>query len=172
MSQPLTLALINSLERDQFVQALGAIFERSPWIPRQAWDARPFADRAALLAAMQRVVLDADQEQQIALIAAHPDLAGKAAIAGDLTAESTREQASAGLNRLSPAEFERFTRLNDGYRARFGFPFVICVREHTRDSILDAFETRLQHSWDAEVETALREIFKIADLRLRDAVAE
>jgi OHCU decarboxylase len=171
MSQQLSIEALNAMDQAHFADALGFAFEKSPWIAAEAWAARPFADRAALHRAMATVVERASQEQQIALIRAHPDLAGKAAIARELTAESTREQASAGLDQLTPAEFARFTALNDAYRAQFGFPFVICVREHTRSSILNAFETRLHHDAAAEVTTALGEIFKIADLRLRDAVA-
>ena len=108
--------------------------------------------------------------EQLELIRAHPDLAGRAAIAGELTAESAREQASARLDRLTPAEFARFTALNNAYRQRFQFPFIICVRNHTRDTILAAFEQRLGNTSAQEIQTALREIAAIAELRLRDAV--
>ncbi|MBX6342995.1 MAG: 2-oxo-4-hydroxy-4-carboxy-5-ureidoimidazoline decarboxylase, partial [Thermomicrobiaceae bacterium] len=119
-----------------------------------------------------RAAVDAaPPERQRALIRAHPDLAGRLAVAGELTAESAREQASAGLDRLSPEEFAEFTRLNQAYRERFGFPFVICVRDHSRESILAAFRARLANSEEQEVATALREIARIAELRLRDLVA-
>jgi OHCU decarboxylase len=111
-----------------------------------------------------------DPDQQIALIRAHPDLAGRAAVAGELTEESAREQASARLDQLTPAQYAEFHRLNDAYRSKFGFPFVICVREHTRASILTNFSDRLALSRDQEAATALAEIGKIAGLRLRDAV--
>src|SRR5687767_14167781 len=107
---------------------------------------------------------------RLELIRAHPDLAGRAAIAGELTPESTREQASARLDQLTPDEFAAFTRLNQAYRERFAFPFVICVREHTRSSILAAFVERLDHSREQEVGTALAEIGKIARLRLADVI--
>ncbi|KPV52543.1 OHCU decarboxylase [Kouleothrix aurantiaca] len=168
----LTLDEINALGRDAFVARLGFVFERSPWVAAAAWDARPFRSRAALHAAMVAAMWAAPREQQLALIRAHPDLAGKAAIAKELTAESTREQASAGLDRLTPAEFARFTELNDAYRARFAFPFIICVREHTKASILANFVERIAHSPDDERHTALGEIAKIAALRLNDAVRE
>lgn len=168
----LTIDQINTLEQPQFVAALGFVFEQSPWIAAEAWQARPFAGLGQLHAAMCAVMRGASSDQQIVLIRAHPDLAGKAAIAGTLTAESTREQASAGLNQLTPEEFTEFTRLNQAYRDRFGFPFVICVREQTRRSILDHFIVRLEHTPQQEVITALDEIAKIAWLRLRDAVAE
>lgn len=170
--QRLTIDRINTLDQSQFVAALGFVFEQSPWIAAQTWLARPFADLRQLHAAMCAVMRGASSEQQIALIRAHPDLAGKAAIAGTLTAESTREQASAGLNQLTPAEFSEFTTLNDAYRDRFSFPFVICVREQTKTSILANFRTRLEHAPEQEIVTALDEIGKIAWLRLRDAVAE
>lgn len=171
-AHPLTLEQINRLSRDTFVERLGFVFEHSPWVAAAAWDARPFASRAALHAAMCNAMWSATPEQQLALICAHPDLAGKAAIANELTDESTREQASAGLNRLTPAEFARFTALNNAYRMRFDFPFIICVREHTKASILASFEQRIAHTRDAELHTALGEIAKIAGLRLADAVTE
>lgn len=163
---------LNGLSQADFRDALGFVFEHSPWIAEAAWSARPFSSVDALHQAMCQVVVQASEQQQVDLIAAHPDLAGKAAIAGELTAESTREQASAGLDRLSPEQFERFTQLNTSYRNTFGFPFVICVREHTQNSILDQFETRLKHSRQQEIATALGEIYKIARLRLADAVVD
>ena len=166
----LSIEQINAFDHESFVQHLGFVFERSPWIAAEAWHARPFASREQLHQALCAVLDHAAEEQKIALIRAHPDLAGKAAIVGDLTAESSREQASAGLNRLSPDEFATFTRLNDDYRSKFGFPFVICVREHTKASILAAFVQRLEHERPAEVDTAVGEIVKIAQLRLNDAV--
>jgi urate oxidase len=166
----LTLDQVNALGREEFVARLGALFEGSPWIADEAWNARPFASRDALHAALARVVAQAGRERQLELIRAHPDLAGRAAIAGELTRESTREQSSAGLDRLTPEQHQRFTRLNGAYRERFGFPFVICAREHDAASILAQFERRLQHSGDEEIATALAEIGKIARLRLHDAV--
>lgn len=170
--QSLTIDQINSLDQPQFVAALGFVFEQSPWIAAEAWQARPFADRQQLHGVMCAVMRGAASQQQIALIRAHPDLAGKAAIAGTLTAESTREQASAGLNQLTADEFAEFTRLNQAYRERFGFPFVICVREQTKQTILLHFVARLAHTPEQEIATALDEIAKIAWLRLDDAVAE
>jgi len=169
---PLTIAEINAIDRDSFVARLGFLFEGSPWVAGAAWPARPFASRAQLHQALCAAMYAAPLERQEALIRAHPDLAGKAAIAGDLTAESTREQASAGLNRLTPDEFARFTELNGAYRDRFAFPFIVCVREHTKASILDNFVARLGHTRDQEIQAALGEIAKIARLRLWDAVAE
>jgi OHCU decarboxylase len=109
-------------------------------------------------------------EQKIALIQSHPDLVGRAALAGTLTPASTNEQASAGLDRLSPAEIATFTRFNAEYRARYGFPFVICARENKKESILAGFEVRLQHTREEEIEVALAEVAKICALRLRDLI--
>ena len=168
----ITLAAANQLDRDAFVGLFGPLFEGSPWIAAETWAARPFASRDALHQALCATMRGAPEGRKVALIRAHPDLAGKAAIAGELTAESTREQASAGLDRLSPDEFATFTRLNQAYRDTFGFPFVICVREHTKASILENFAVRLRNSHEQEIATALDEVAKIAHLRLLDAVGE
>jgi len=152
------------------VAALGPLFEGSPWIADATWPERPFAGIAQLHQALCATMHAAPSDRQVALIQAHPDLAGKAAIAGELTAESTREQSSAGLDRLSPAEFATFTRLNGEYREKFGFPFVICVREHSKTSILESFKIRLEHQRDQEIAAALGEIAKIARLRLLDTI--
>jgi len=169
--KPLTIHQINALDRDAFVAAFGGIVERSPWVAEVAWQARPFADRAALHAAMVAALRSASPDAQLAVVRAHPDLAGRAAIAGDLTPESTREQASAGLDRLTPDEYAEFTRLNTSYSQRFDFPFVICVREHDKAGILRAFRERLHNDRPAELSTAVGEVAKIAALRLADAVA-
>ena len=166
-----TLREINALDQDGFVTALGFVFEGSPWIAARAWQARPFASLTHLHRALCDVMYNASVEQQVALIRAHPDLVGQAALAGTLTPVSTQEQASAGLDRLSPEEIATFTRLNQAYRHRFGFPFVICVRENKKEGILAGFATRLKHSRDEEISTALAEIAKIASLRLHDVVA-
>jgi 2-oxo-4-hydroxy-4-carboxy-5-ureidoimidazoline decarboxylase len=166
-----TVADLSAMSREQFLAALGFLFEHSPWIVEAAWTRRPFADRDELHAKLVAVVREAPLERQVALIEAHPDLAGRAAIAGELTAASTREQASAGLDRLSPDEYRRFHALNDAYRERFGFPFIIAVRENTKESIVRSFEIRLGNDREREVATALGEIGKIVRLRLADAVA-
>jgi OHCU decarboxylase len=167
----LTVDDLNAMSREQYLAAIGFLFEHSPWIVEAAWEQRPFASRDDLQAKLIDVVRRAPLERRIALIQAHPDLAGRAALAGDLTEASTREQASAGLDRLSPDDYLRFHELNNAYKARFGFPFIICVRENTKESILRSFETRLLHEREAEVATALDEIGKIVRLRLADAVA-
>ncbi|HTJ25855.1 MAG TPA: 2-oxo-4-hydroxy-4-carboxy-5-ureidoimidazoline decarboxylase [Candidatus Limnocylindria bacterium] len=165
-----SLAALNAADRATFVAAVGFAFEHSPWIAEEAWERRPFADFDALLGALVRTVRDAPAERQIALITAHPDLAGRVAREGRLTAASRGEQAAAGLDRLTPQEIIRFDAANDAYRARFGFPFVICAREHDKLSILAALEHRATNDRAAEIDTALGEIAKIARLRLRDAV--
>ena len=144
---------------------MSALFEHSPWVEERA-DARPSSgDRHADLMA---VVRDASPEEQLALIRAHPELAGKAAVDGSLTDASAAEQASAGLDRLTQAEFDRFHALNAAYREKFGFPFIICVRLTDKAGILDAMERRLANDRDTEIATALREIGEIARLRLED----
>ncbi len=159
---------LNAGDRAGFVDALGAIFEHSPWIAERAWNRRPFGAADDVMNAMLSVVESASDDEKIALIRAHPDLAGKAARAGSLTEHSTSEQAGVGLDRLSDEEFDRFHRLNDAYNSRFGFPFVVAVRGHTRETILAAFETRLKNDQSAEMAEALRNIGQIARFRLED----
>ena len=166
------LADLNEAAAEDFVAALGAVFEHSPWIAEAARAARPFASRQALHEAMLAVIDRAGEAAQLALIRAHPDLAGKAARAGALGAHSSREQAGAGLDRLSDPEFERFHRLNRAYRERFGFPFVIAVRDHTKKSILDAFQARLANDPAAERAEALRNIGLIGQFRLFELVED
>lgn len=156
-------------DRARFVDRLGHVAENSPWVAERVWESGPFTDAPALTAAFAEVVRSASTDEQLALIRAHPDLAGRAALAGDLSPESTREQASAGLDRLAPDDLARFTRLNDAYREGFGFPFVICARRHTVASILDAYERRLLNDTDAERRTAIDEIVAIMRLRLESS---
>lgn len=173
MSQPRTaLAAINAFDQDDFVALLGFVFENSPWIAAQAWYARPFRDRAQLHQALVAVVTATARDEQVALIRAHPDLAGKLARAGQLTRESAGEQAAAGLDSLTPEEVEAFTQQNAAYRAKFDFPFVICARLNQKDTILASFADRLHNSRDEEIRTALAEIAKIAALRLESVVAD
>jgi 2-oxo-4-hydroxy-4-carboxy-5-ureidoimidazoline decarboxylase len=160
---------INGLDRVAFVERFGPLFEHSPWVAETAWRDRPFADREELYEALVAAMNAAPRERKLALIRAHPDLAGRAAIEGTLTESSGREQASAGLDRLTPDEYAAFTRTNTAYRERFGFPFVVCVREHTKESILRVAAERLDHTEEEEIGVALEEIAKIARLRLEDA---
>jgi OHCU decarboxylase len=169
-TEKLTLGSVNELSREEFVERFGPVFEDSPWVAEAAWERRPFEDFSALHEALERAMWEAPRERQLALIRAHPDLAGKAAVAGELTPESASEQASAGLDRLSPEEFEAFTAMNREYRERFGMPMIVCVREHTRESILRSARRRLGNSTEEEVQAALGEISKIARLRLEELV--
>jgi OHCU decarboxylase len=159
---------VNELDRAAFVDRFGPLFEHSPWVAEAAWRDRPFSDREELYQALVAAMYAAPRERKLALIRAHPDLAGKAAIEGSLTASSKREQAAAGLDRLTPDEYEAFTRTNRAYRERFGFPFVVCAREHTKESILRVASERLDNSEDEEIRVALEEIAKIARLRLEE----
>src|SRR4051794_16450417 len=161
-----------TLSRDGFVARFGGVFEDSPWIAQAAWARGPFASVAQLHAAMVAVVDAADRDARLALIRAHPDLAGKAAIAGEITPESTREQSAAGLDRLTAQQHAEILALTAAYRERFGFPFVVCAREHTAESIIAAARERLAEDPDVEERTALAEIAKIAALRLDDLVAD
>jgi len=163
-----TLAQINQLGLSEFVRGIGSVFEDSPWIAEATWSKKPFASLEELQAALCETVKAAGEHRQLALICAHPDLVGKLALAGQLTKESTNEQASAGLGTLSPEEIDLFQKQNAAYQAKFGFPFVICARLNKKDAILAGFEARLKNSRSGEIQTALAEIFKIAELRLRD----
>ena len=164
--QQMTLDQLNAADKAGFVAALGDIFEHSPWVAEAAAAARPFPTLVALLAAMEEAVRKAGAARQTDLIKAHPDLAGKAARAGKITADSIAEQTSAGLDRLSEEEFATFHSLNDAYRDKFGIPFIVCVRRHTKGSILRQFEQRLTNDANAERAAALTEIIRIAALRL------
>ena len=157
---------LNALSQEEFTRVVGAVFEHSPWVAERSYEQRPFASRGQLHAAMCDAVRRAADEEKLALIRAHPDLVGRA----DLTSESQAEQASAGLGELSPGDVALFQKYNAQYRERFGFPFVICARLNKKEAILQAFPQRLEHSREAEMQTALNEIYKIADLRLRDLV--
>ncbi|HYC71994.1 MAG TPA: 2-oxo-4-hydroxy-4-carboxy-5-ureidoimidazoline decarboxylase [Opitutaceae bacterium] len=168
----LALDVLNSLDRAAFVAALGHLFEHSPWVAEDTWPQRPFPTVPALHAALCATMRAAPRDRQLALIRAHPDLAGRLAQQRQLTADSTREQASAGLDRLTDAELAEFTRLNASYRARFGFPFIICARLNAREAILAAMRARVGNSAGDEFTAALGEIEKIARLRLQDVVQE
>ena len=169
---PHSLAALNSCDRDAFVAALGHLFEHSPWVAAETFGKRPFPSADALHEALCETMMGASPERQLALVRAHPDLAGRLARAGELTPSSSQEQAAAGLDRLTPAEGAEIQRLNDSYKARFGFPFVICARLNAKDTILAAMRTRLGNSPEAELSTALGEIAKIARLRLNEALSK
>lgn len=166
----MTLDRLNAADREAFVDAVGFAFENSPWITEAAWERRPFANLSALHSSMVSIVNAAPAERQLALICAHPDLAGHVALEGWLTSHSAAEQAAAGLDQLTADELVHFDRLNGAYRARFEFPFVICAREHSKTSIIAALEGRVANDREREIATALEEIAKIARLRLAGAV--
>jgi 2-oxo-4-hydroxy-4-carboxy-5-ureidoimidazoline decarboxylase len=161
---------LNACSKDDFVAALANIFEYSPWIAEQVASVRPFAGVRQLFDAMKAVVDRAPYELRLALIKGHPDLANKTQRAAGLTAESTAEQSGAGLDRLSDAEYVAFERVNNAYRAKFGFPYIVCVRRHTKDSILRDFERRLPNDAKTETQKSIEEIFRIAALRVDQLV--
>jgi len=159
----------SQLDKAAFVAAYGEIYEHSPWVAELAWEKGLSATQdtpAGLAEAMGEVLSSAPAERQLEVIRAHPDLAGKAALAGELTDDSTREQAGAGLDQCSPEEMARFERLNEAYKAKFGFPFVMAVKGSDRYAILDAFEVRLENTPAEERRTAVEQINRIARFRL------
>jgi len=164
------LAELNAMPAADFVAALSGIFEHSPWVAERTASRRPFPSRLDLHAAMRAVVAQASEAEQFALIRAHPELAGRAAVRKELTAESTREQAGAGLDQCSPEEFARLQELNSAYNARFAFPFILAVRGHDRAAILTAFAQRVHNAIDHERRVALEQIGRIAFFRLNELV--
>jgi OHCU decarboxylase len=164
----ISLSQLNSFSCAEFVRVVGPVFEHSPWIAEAAWLKKPFPDLEMLHRDLCKIIRNAGEERQLALICAHPDLVGRLALAGQLTRESTNEQASAGLNQLTPDEVALFQQNNAAYKDKFGFPFIICARLNKKEAILNGFAVRLKNSREAEIQAALGEIFKIAELRLRD----
>jgi 2-oxo-4-hydroxy-4-carboxy-5-ureidoimidazoline decarboxylase len=162
----MTLDELNARDRRGFVVALGGVFEDSPWVAEAAWPRHPFATLDALYRAMVDAVRGAPEDTQLALIRAHPELAGKAAVAGQLTVDSTAEQSGAGLTQCSPQEFARLQELNRAYNTKFGFPFIIAVKGLDRAAIIERFAERLERDRATEFEEALQQIARIAWLRL------
>ncbi len=162
------LSTVNAAGRAEFVRVVGPVFEGSPWIAEAVAEQRPFRSVAALWEAMCAAVREASEKQQLVLIRAHPDLVGRAV----LTVESQGEQTAAGLTDLAPEEVALFEKYNAEYKARFGFPFVICARLNKKDAILAAFPFRLKNTETQERATALGEIYKIARLRLDDLIVD
>lgn len=169
---PISLRELNVCSGERFVAVCGPLFEHSPWIAERTASQRPFASREILHRALCATVRAANREDQLGLVRAHPDLVGRAALAGTLTKESTGEQTAAGLGNLSADDVRRFQEQNEAYKTKFGFPFVICARENKKDAILAAFPGRLAATPEQELATALAEIDKIARLRLFDAVSQ
>jgi 2-oxo-4-hydroxy-4-carboxy-5-ureidoimidazoline decarboxylase len=166
----MTLTELNLADRAAFTAALGHLFEHSPWVAEETWARRPFRDAARLHTELCATMRAASVARRRALIEAHPDLAGRLARQNQLTPESTREQASAGLSRLSDAELAGFQKLNEAYRQKFGFPFIICARLNAKDAILAAMQARVGNTPEQEFAAALAEIEKIAWLRLNDTL--
>jgi OHCU decarboxylase len=163
---------LESAELPLSLADLGGLFEQSPWVAEAAWRRRPFRSVTELHAALEAAMRQAPRERQLELIRAHPELAGREAEERMLTRESTHEQASAGLGRLTREELDALRSLNRSYRERFGFPLIVCVREHTKESIVAWGSARLEHAREQEIEIALGEITKIARLRLADLLGE
>ena len=159
---------VAAASRQQFLETYGHLFDHSPWVVERAWAMRPFEDAKALHCAFLRVIAEASVEERLALARAHPELADKVAMAQGLTADSAREQASAGLDRLTPAEFEAFHASNRAYRARHGFPFIICVKLNDRASILAAMAARAEQDSEVELDEAMTQVGLISRLRLAD----
>lgn len=167
---PITIDKVNALGVGEFVEAFGDVAEHSPWVAEAAAAERPFADRSALTEAFVDAVFDAGDPEKLALIRAHPDLAGRAAVAGELAVESKREQAGAGLDRLTVEEFDRFTALNNAYREKFHFPFILAVKGVDKHGILRSFEERIGNDPHAEFAKAIRQIAQIIAFRIDDRV--
>ena len=166
-----SIETVNALDAGAFVARFGDVAEDSPWVAEAAFAARPFADREALVEAFAVAVRSASRRKQLALLRAHPDLAGRAAVAGDVAEDSRREQAGAGLDRLTSTELARFTDLNARYRERFGFPFIFAVKGATKDAILAAFEARVGNDAETERAAALAHVERIFRFRIEDRVA-
>jgi 2-oxo-4-hydroxy-4-carboxy-5-ureidoimidazoline decarboxylase len=166
----MTLDEINTMTVGDVEARLGAVFEHAPWIVRRAAARRPFGNRDELHRAMVATIDSASEDEQLALLRGHPELAGKAAIAGDLTAESRQEQRGAGLDRLTRDEYGRFHALNDAYKAKFGFPFIIAVKGMDKHAILATFATRLERDRATEFREALTQVGRIGGFRLADLV--
>ena len=163
----MTIADLNSLERAQFVSAIGWVFEHAPWVAGRAWEMRPFENVEELHRALVEQVERGSPEEQLALLRAHPDLGTRARVSD----ASSAEQAGAGLDQLTQAEFERLRGLNEAYRDKFGFPFLFAVKGSTKHDILDALEGRVRSSREEEYLVALDQVYRIARFRLEDTLS-
>jgi 2-oxo-4-hydroxy-4-carboxy-5-ureidoimidazoline decarboxylase len=172
MTEKISLAALNQFNTEQFNATLGSIFEHSPWVAELSFEKRPFESIAHLHLVMLDAVKTAPQEQRMALICSHPELAGKEANAGTLTDESQKEQSSAGLNQCSTAELQQLQTLNRAYHHKFNFPFVIAVTGLNSSQIIAALETRLNNSIELEFNTSIIEIGKIGNIRLTALIDE
>jgi len=167
----LDIAAVNKMDKNTFVLEFGGIFEKSPWVAEKAWESRPFSSIDDLHQKMFNVIKNAPKQAQIAFLNNHPELAGKEAQAGQMTSSSMAEQASAGLNALSKDELALLAKDNAEYRAKFGFPFIIFVRGHTKEGIFFYFERRMGNDPDTELKNALDQVYGITRLRLRNKFA-
>ena len=167
----LSIDELNRMAAAEFTASFGDVAEHSPWVAERAAGARPFADREAIVEAFTAALGSAAREERLAVLRAHPDLAGRAAIAGDLSEDSRKEQAGAGLDRLTPQEFERFTALNAAYKERFGIPFIFAVKGATKGMILAAFEERSANGREVELENATDNVCRIMRFRIEERVA-
>jgi 2-oxo-4-hydroxy-4-carboxy-5-ureidoimidazoline decarboxylase len=167
----MTLDEINRMDRDAFAAALGGVFEHSPWIAKRAFHVRPFASVEALHAAMTQEMRSASRDEQLALIRAHPELAGRAMVRNELTADSTKEQSGAGLTACSPDEYAKLVDLNARYGAKFGFPFILAVRDYDRAGVIGEFARRVERDVDTEFAEALAQIGKITRFRLEALIS-
>ena len=170
MSVPLSLTDLNALGEDEFLRRFGGVLEHSPRYAQAVCAGRPYHSAEDVAAAFMQAASQDTPEAQLALIRAHPDLAGKAALAGEVTAESASEQVSAGLDRLTPEEYAEFHRLNAAYHTKFEMPYIVCVREHNKASIMAGAARRLENSPEQERQQALHEIGRIARLRVLDLI--
>ena len=167
----ISLAGVNAMAASEFISRFGDVAEHAPWVAERAETRRPFASVEAMVTAFQAVVREASETERLRLIRAHPDLAGRAAIAGDLAEASRKEQAGAGLDRLTSDEFARFTELNSRYRSRFGIPFIFAVKGATKHRILASFAERIDNDRDTEYATALDQVCRIVGFRIADRVS-
>ena len=163
---------LNRMTAAEFTASFGDVAEHSPWVAERAAGARPFADRDAVALAFAAALRGATRDERLAVLRAHPDLAGRAAVSGDLSEDSRKEQSGAGLDRLTPQEFERFTALNAAYRERFDIPFIFAVKGATKEMILAAFEERLANGREVELDNAIDNVCRIMRFRIEDRVAE
>jgi 2-oxo-4-hydroxy-4-carboxy-5-ureidoimidazoline decarboxylase len=162
------IAELNQMSQDAFTEAIGPVYEHTPAIAAQAWTQRPFRDVHHLHQTMVAIVQQMSPDEALTLIRAHPDLGSKTKMAD----ASVQEQAGVGLDRLTPEEFDRFQSLNQAYKDKFGFPFIVAVKNHTKTSILEAFDQRLKNTMDTEKAQSVAEINQIAHLRLMNLVKE
>ena len=172
MNEQVSLSHLNTIECEQFEHLLADIFELSPWIPRRAWEYRPFGSISDLHSKMVTVIENSTEDEQLGLLTAHPELAGKEARDGVLTESSTNEQAQAGLNALNKDELLEVSQLNAQYLDKFGFPFIIAVLDNTKDDIFRKWKQRLSNNRDLELKACLEQVYLIGKLRLTALTGE